>query len=75
MLLAGYQTGAAPQAVNNPDGHLAEPQAAQESQMFVKPAKLAKGEEILRIIDFIDKIVSTVEDRALSELGATKLVV
>ena len=72
MLLAGYQTGAAPQAVNNPDGHLAEPQAAQESRMFVKPAKLPKGEEIL---DFIDKIVSTVEDRALSELGATKLVV
>ena len=62
-LLAGYQTGAAPQAVNNPDRRLAEPQAAQESRMFLKPAHLAKGEEILRIVDFIDKIVSTVEDR------------
>ena len=74
-LLAGYQTGAAPQAVNNLDGRLAKPQTAQESRMFLKPAHLAKGEEILRIVDFIDKIVSTVEYRTLSELGATKLVV
>ena len=43
--------------------------------MFLKPAQVAKGEEILRIIDFIDEIVSTVENRTLSELGATKFVV
>ncbi|KAL9977124.1 hypothetical protein ACROYT_G014497 [Oculina patagonica] len=43
--------------------------------MFLKPAQLAKGEQILRIVDFIDKIVSTVEDRTLSEISATKLVV
>ncbi len=67
---------AAPQDhVNNPDGSLAPPHAVQESRMFLKPAQLVKGEQILRIVDFIDKIVSTVEDRTLSEISATKLVV
>ena len=67
-LLAGYVTDAAPQAlINNPDGALSVPQAEQESRMFLKPA--------LRIIDFVDKIVSTIEDTTLSEIGATKLVV
>ncbi|KAL9981545.1 hypothetical protein ACROYT_G010257 [Oculina patagonica] len=75
-LLADYLPGAAPQwHVNNPDGSLAPPHAAQESRMFLKPAQLAKGEQILRIIDFIDKIVSNAEDRTLSEIGAAKLVV
>ena len=43
-LLMGYQTGVAPQAVNNSDSG-----AAQESQLFLSPTQLAKGEEILRI--------------------------
>lgn len=43
--------------------------------MFLKPAQLTKGEQVLRIIDFVDKIVSTIEDTTLSEIGATKLVV
>lgn len=74
-LLAGYNPGAVPQVqVNNPDGSLTLPQVAQESRMFLKPAQLAKGKRILRIVDF-DEIVSTVEDRTLSEIGATKLVV
>ncbi|XP_078360978.1 uncharacterized protein LOC144645323 [Oculina patagonica] len=42
-LLADYLPGAAPQwHVNNPDGSLAPPHAAQESRMFLKPAQLAK---------------------------------
>ena len=61
--------------VKNPDGPLAEPLAAQESAMFLKPAQLAKGEKILRIVDFIDKIVSNSEDRTLSDLGTTKPVI
>ena len=75
-LLAGHPTCAGPQAfVNNPDGALTGPQADQKSMMFLKPAQMAKGENVHRIIDFVDKIVSTVEDRTLSEIGATKLVV
>lgn len=75
-LLAGYVTDAAPQAlINNPDRALSTPQAEQESRMFLKPAQLTKGEQVLRIIVFVDKIVSTIEDRTLSEIGATKLVV
>lgn len=56
-LLADYLPGGAPQNVNNPNGSLAPPHAVQESRMFLKPAQLAKGEQILRIVDFIDKIV------------------
>ena len=75
-LLAGYVTDAAPQAlINNPDRALSTPQAEQESRMFLKPAQLTKGEQVLRIIDFVDKIVSTIKDRTLSDIGATKLVV
>ena len=48
------------------------PLAAQESAMFLKPAQLAKGEKVLRIVDFIDKIVSNTEDRTISDLGTTK---
>jgi len=56
----------------NPDGPLTGPLAAQESAMFLKPAQLAKGEKVLRIVDFIDKIVSNTEDRTISDLGTTK---
>ena len=61
--------------VSNPDGPLAGPLAAQESAMYLKPAQLAKGEKVLRIVDFIDKIVSNTEDRTISDLGTTKLVI
>ena len=44
--------------VSNPDGPLAGPLAAQESAMYLKPAHLANGEKVLRIVDFIDKIIS-----------------
>ena len=43
--------------------------------MFLLPTQLAKGKTVFRIIDFVDNIVSSVEDRTLSELGSTKLVV
>ena len=61
--------------VSNPDGPLAGPLAAQESAMYLKLAQLAKGEKVLRIVDFIDKIVSNTEDRTISDLGTTKLVI
>ena len=59
----------------NPDGPLTGPLAAQKSAMFLKPAQLAKGEKVLRIVDFIDKSVSNTEDRTISDLGTTKLVI
>lgn len=64
----------AAQVVNNPDGPLSAPQASQESK-FLRPAQLAKGETVYPIVDFVDKIVSSVEDGMLSELGSTKLAV
>ena len=61
--------------VLNPDGPLSGPLASQESSMFLKPAQLAKGERVLRIVDFVDKIVTNTEDRTISDLGNTKLVI
>ena len=61
--------------VLNPDGPLSGPLARQESSMFLKPAQLAKGERVLRIVDFVDKIVTNTEDRTISDLGNTKLVI
>ena len=43
--------------------------------MFLKPAQLAKGERVLRIVDFVDKIVTNSEHKAISDLGNTKLVI
>ena len=59
----------------NPDGPLSAPQDKDVSAMFLKPAQLAKSERVLRIIDFIDKIVQSADERTISELGTTKLVV
>ena len=67
----GGFTEASLQNVKNPDGPLAEPMAAQESVMFLKPAQHAEGEKVLRIVDFIDKIVSNFKDRTTSDLGTT----
>ena len=61
--------------VLNPDGPLSGPLARQESSMFLKPAQPAKGERVLRIVDFVDKIVTNTEDRTISDLGNTKLVI
>ena len=61
--------------LRNPDGPLSGPLAVQESSMFLKPAQLAKGERVLRIVDFVDKIVTNSEDKAISDLGNTKLVI
>lgn len=73
LLLGGYLQGAALHApVSNPDKVLIPQQAVQESRIFFNPSQLAKSEQILRTVDFIDKIVPTVEDRTLSELGARK---
>lgn len=52
--------------VHNPDSALTYPQWDQESRMFLKPAALVKGEHVLRIVEFVDKIVSMVEDSTLS---------
>ena len=43
--------------------------------MFLRLAQLAKGERVLRIVDFVDKSVRNTEDRAISDLGNTKLVI
>ena len=59
----------------NPDGPLSAPQDKDELAMFLKPAQLAKNERVLRIIDFIDKIVQSADERTISELGTKKLVV
>ena len=83
-LLAGVQTNMAAQ--NNatekltvehgsPDGPLSSPDAWQESLMYLKPAQLAKGERILPIVDLIDKIVPNIDERTISEVGLTKLMV
>ena len=58
-------------STDNPDG----PLASQESAMFMKPAQLAKDEKVLRIIDFVDKIVTSTEDKTITDLGSTKLVI
>ena len=39
--------------------------------MYLKPGQLAKGERIVRIVDFIEKI----DERTISEVGLTKLMV
>lgn len=59
----------------SPDDPLKTPQATQESLMFLKPAQLAKGEHVLHIIDFIHKLVPTSDERTISEVGLTKLLV
>ena len=43
--------------------------------MFLKPANLPKGEKVLRIIDFVDNIVPREDERTLSDVGNTKIVV
>ena len=43
--------------------------------MFLKPAQLAKGERVLRIVDFVDKIVMNTKDRTISDMGNTKIVI
>lgn len=58
-----------------PDGPLNPPQALQESLMFLKPTQLPKGERVLRIPDFVDKLVSHADERTISEVGLTKLLV
>lgn len=68
-------TAKVPQLEHNPDGPLSAPQTIQELNMFLRPTHLAKGETVYRIIDFVDKIVLSVEDRILSKLGSTKLIV
>ena len=61
--------------VLNPDGPLSGPLASQEFSMFLKPAQLAKGERGLWIVDFVDKIVTNTEDRTISDMGNTKIVI
>ena len=61
--------------VINPDGPLSGPLASQEFSMFLKPAQLAKGERVLRIVDFVDKVVTNTEDRTISDMGNTKIVI
>ena len=58
-----------------PDGPLQLPQAQQESLMFLKPAHLAKGERVLRIVDFIDNLVPNTDERTISEVGFTRPIV
>ena len=84
-LLAGVQTNMADRenAIGkptvehgSPDGPLSSPDAWQESLMYLKPAQLAKGERILHIVDFINKIVvPNIDERTISEVGLTKLMV
>ena len=59
----------------SPDGPLMPPQAVQESLMFLKPSQVNKGERVLRIIDFIDKLVPNTDEHTISEVGSTKLLV
>ena len=72
-LLAGYSR--TQPKVNNPDRPLTGPLAEKECSMYLKLAQLAKGEKVLRIVDFIDKIVSTTDDKTISDLGSTKLLI
>ena len=58
-----------------PDGPLLPPEAVQESLMFLKPAQVNKGERVLRIIDFIEKLVPNSEEHTISEVGSTRLLV
>lgn len=46
-------------STGHPNGPLSGPLATQESAMFLKPTQLAKGEKVVRIIDFVDKIVTS----------------
>lgn len=59
----------------SPDGPLKLPQAQQESMMFLKPAHWAKGEDVLNIMDFIDNLFPNTDERTISEVGFTKLLV
>jgi len=40
-----------------PDGPLAAPCTVQEYLMFLKPMQMAKGECVLRIVGYIDKLL------------------
>jgi len=75
QLVHGLLVNVVNKSVWNPDGALTGRSADQESKMFLRQAQLAKGEHVLRIVDYVDKIVSTTEDRTLSEFGAIKRVV
>ena len=55
--------------------HLRAPQAVQESLMFLKRAQVNKGERVLHIIDFIDKLVPNSDEHTISEVGSTRLLV
>jgi len=59
----------------SPDGPLSSPDAWQESLMYLKPVQLAKGEHILRIADLINKLVPNTDERTISEVALTKLLV
>jgi len=58
-----------------PDGPLLPLQAVQETLMFLKPAQINKGERVLRIIDFTDKLVPNSDEHIISEVGSTRLLV
>lgn len=47
------------------DGPLKTPQASQECLMFLKSAQLAKSERVLHIIDFVDKLIPTSDERTI----------
>ena len=70
-----FNSNSALMFTDNPDGPLSGPLASQESAMFMKPAQLAKDKKVLRIIDFVDKIVTSTEDKTIRDLGSTKLVI
>jgi len=59
--------------LQNPDAPVTGLLAAQESSVFLK--QLAKGEKVLRIVDFVNKTVTHTEDKTISDLGNTKLVI
>jgi len=54
----------APQS--SPDGLLHSSQAVHEFVMFLQPALLSKGERVLRILDFVDKLVLSRDDTRYS---------
>ena len=61
--------------VLNPDGPLSGPLASQDVLHVPEAAQLAKGEIGLWIVDFVDKIVTNTDDRAISDMGNTKIVI
>ena len=56
-------------------GEPLEANPVRTSEMFLRPSKLPHGENVLKIVDFVDSIVPRDDEHLLSSVGTAKIVV